>query len=111
MKTLIKNILEAIKERIPAILVIIGLILYTAIMIIIFGIGYSNRYEDEIAYLEIENKKLEHALITKRKDNKFLTYRVEDLEKQVDGKKKIKCDCSWYEDFYYEHAAEVGAYE
>lgn len=22
-----------------------------------------------------------------------------------------ECDCSWYEDFYYEHAEEMGAYE
>jgi hypothetical protein len=25
--------------------------------------------------------------------------------------KQCKCDCAWYEDFYYEHSEEVGAYE
>ena len=56
--------MKTIKERIPALLVIIGLILYTALMIIICGIGFSNKYEDDIARLEIENKKLEHQLQT-----------------------------------------------
>lgn len=106
-----QKIINFIENNLLGLIVAFALLIYTVILLIICGIGYSNRYEDEIAYLEIENKKLEHDLITKRKDNKFLTYRVEDLEKQVDGKKKIKCDCSWYEDFYYEHAAEVGAYE
>ena len=56
--------MKTIKERIPALLVIIGLIVYTALMIIICGIGFSNKYEDDIARLEIENKKLEHQLQT-----------------------------------------------
>ena len=56
--------MKTIKERIPALLVVIGLILYTALMIIICGIGFSNKYEDDIARLEIENKKLEHQLQT-----------------------------------------------
>ena len=56
--------MKTIKERIPALLVVIGLIVYTALMIIICGIGFSNKYEDDIARLEIENKKLEHQLQT-----------------------------------------------
>ena len=103
--------MKAIKERIPALLVVIGLILYTALLIIIFGIGYSNRYEDDIARLEIENKKLNHELITKRKDNEMMGYAIENLQAQVDGKKAVECDCGWYEDFYYEHAEEMGANE
>lgn len=103
--------MKTIKERTPALLVVIGLILYTTLLIIIFGIGYSNRYEDDIARLEIENKKLNHELITKRKDNEMMGYAIENLQAQVDGKKAVECDCSWYEDFYYEHSAEVGAYE
>ena len=71
----------------------------------------SNKYEDDIARLEIENKKLNHELITKRKDNEMMGYAIENLQAQVDGKKAVECDCSWYEDFYYEHSAEVGAYE
>ena len=56
--------MKRIKERTPALLVVIGLILYTALLIIICGIGYSNRYEDDIARLEIENKKLKYDLQT-----------------------------------------------
>ena len=56
--------MKTIKERTPALLVVIGLILYTTLLIIIFGIGYSNRYEDDIARLEIENKKLKYDLQT-----------------------------------------------
>ena len=52
------------KERIPALLVVIGLILYTALLIIICGIGFSNKYEDDISNLRIENKKLQHQLQT-----------------------------------------------
>lgn len=103
--------MKAIKERIPALLVVMGLILYTALMLIICGIGFSNRYEDDIARLEIENKKLNHELITKRKDNKMMGYAIENLQAQVDGKKAVECDCSWYEDFYYEHMEEMGAME
>lgn len=25
--------------------------------------------------------------------------------------KKCECNCGWFEDFYYEHSNEVGAYE
>ena len=103
--------MKAIKERIPALLVVMGLILYTALMLIICGIGFSNKYEDDIARLEIENKKLNHELITKRKDNEMMGYAIENLQQQVDGKMSIYCDCSWYEDFYYEHAEEMGANE
>lgn len=101
--------MKAIKERIPALLVVMGLILYTALMLIICGIGFSNKYEDDIARLEIENKKLNHELITKRKDNEMMGYAIENLQSQVDGKKAVECDCAWYEDFYYEHAEEMGA--
>ena len=56
--------MKTIKERIPALLVVMGLILYTALMLIICGIGFSNKYEDDIARLEIENKKLKYDLQT-----------------------------------------------
>lgn len=96
--------MKTIKERIPALLVVMGLILYTALMIIICGIGYSNRYEDELYKLGIENKKLEYR-------NKELMASVESLQTQLNNAYDIECDCGWYEDFYYEHADEVGAYE
>ena len=103
--------MKIIKERIPALLVVMGLILYTTLMLIICGIGFSNKYEDDIARLEIENKKLNYELITKRKDNEMMGYAIENLQTQVDGKKAVECDCGWYEDFYYEHAEEMGANE
>ena len=56
--------MKTIKERTPALLVVIGLILYTALLIIIFGIGFSHTYEDIISDLRIENKKLEYQLHT-----------------------------------------------
>ena len=66
------------KERIPALLVVMGLILYTTLMIIICGIGLSNKYEDDIARLEIENKKLEHQLQTSY--NTIYDLRLENQE-------------------------------
>ena len=92
--------MKAIKERIPALLVVIGLILYTALLIIICGIGFSNKYEDEITKLKLENKKLEY-------NNHELKNSVEILLND----KEAECHCGWYEDFYYEHAEEFGAYE
>ena len=56
--------MKTIKERIPALLIVMVLILYTTLMIIIYGIGLSNKYEDDISKLRIENKKLEHQLQT-----------------------------------------------
>ena len=103
--------MKAIKERTPVLFIVIGLILYTALLIIICGIGFSNKYEDDIARLEIENKKLNYELITKRKDNEMMGYAIENLQAQVDGKKAVECDCSWYEGFYYEHMEEMGVME
>ena len=52
------------KGIIPALLAVIGLILYTTLMIIICGILFSNKYEDDISKLRIENKKLKYDLQT-----------------------------------------------
>ena len=108
--------MKTIKERIPALLVVMGLILYTALMLIICGIGFSNKYEDDIARLEIENKKLNYELITKRKDNEMMGYAIENLQAQVDGKKAIECDFEVQEyekgyiidGYYYELKEQVG---
>lgn len=79
-------------------------ILIMTLMITIPVIGTlilsSNRYEDIINNLKLENKKLEY-------NNKELTNSVEVLKNE----REEQCHCSWYQDFYYEHAAEVGAYE
>lgn len=60
----------------------------------------SNHYEDQINALKLENKKLEY-------NNKELKNSVEILQKE----KEEQCHCGWYQDFYYEYAEEVGAYE
>lgn len=61
------------------------LISLLALMIILCClIIYSNKYKNDIAKLQKEIKELKH---------------------------KNDCDCGWYEDFYYEHSEEVGAYE
>lgn len=60
----------------------------------------SNHYEDQINALKLENKKLEY-------NNKELTNSVEILQNE----RESECHCGWYQDFYYEHADEVGAFE
>ncbi len=92
-----------IKERIPSIMVVLGLILYTFLMIIICGISFSNKYEDDIARLEIENKKQEYKIARLKKDSKEKDGSIEDLQAQVDGIKAVECDCGWYQDFYYDN--------
>lgn len=62
----------------------------------------SNKYEDEITKLKEENKKLEY-------NNKELINSVEVLHTQLNN--AYDCECGWYEEFYYEHADEVGANE
>lgn len=53
--------MKIIKERIPAILVVIALFGLLSIGLLILS---SNKYEDDISDLRIENKKLEHQLQT-----------------------------------------------
>ena len=53
--------MKTIKERIPAILVVIALFGLLSIGLLILS---SNKYEDDIARLEIENKKLKYDLQT-----------------------------------------------
>ena len=96
--------MKIIKERIPALLVVMGLILYTVLMLIICGILFSNKYEDELYKLGIENKKLEYR-------NKELMASVEALQTQLNNAYDVECDCGFFEDFYYEHAEEMGANE
>lgn len=76
------------------------LILVFIIIIFLLLIMQSNKYEDEIYNLKLKNKKLEY-------NNKELKNSVEILQNSCES----MCNCSWYKDFYYEHAAEVGAYE
>lgn len=70
--------------------------LFLSIIILCFAIIgclilSSNKYEDDISKLKSENSELKHN--------------IEILQR------KQECNCEWYENFYYEHAGEVGAYE
>lgn len=82
--------------RIKGYFILIFIVL--AVLYIVSLIEMSNKYDDELAKLKIENKKLQHQ-------NTEYKLAVESL---LDG---VECNCGWYEDFYYEHAEELGAYE
>lgn len=69
-----------------------------AISVLFFIIKSNNK----INSLQKENKKLEYT-------NKELINSIEVLNTELNN--AYDCDCSWYEDFYYEHSEEVGAYE
>lgn len=92
-----KKVNKFIENNLLGLLITIFLVGILSLVLLIIT---SNKYEDDIARLEIENKKLEY-------NNKELMNSVEILLND----KEAKCHCGWYEDFYYEHSAEVGAYE
>lgn len=77
---------------------LIGLLISSIILgfaIICCLIVTSIKYENDIAKLQKENKELMTS--------------VESLYTQLNN--AYYCDCGWYEDFYYDHSEEVGAYE
>lgn len=77
---------------------LIGLLISSIILgFTIIGclIAISNKYENDIAKLQKENKELMTS--------------VESLYTQLNN--AYDCDCGFFEDFYYEHSEEVGAYE
>lgn len=95
MKRIKEKILTILKERALAIMIVLGFILYTFLMIIICGIGFSNKYEDRIFKLEedlqtsyntIEDLKLEHQeceyFIVKTEDGFIIDGR---LYEEVEG--------------------------
>lgn len=92
-----KKIKEILKDRL---VVLLFVILILGSMMIFMLIVSSNKYEDEITKLKLENKKLEY-------NNKELMNSVEILQSQNES----ECHCGWYEDFYYDHADELGSYE
>ena len=92
-----KKIKEILKDRL---VVLLFVILILGSMMIFMLIVSSNKYEDELSKLKLENKKLEY-------NNKELKNSVEILQSQNEN----ECHCGWYEDFYYDHADELGAYE
>ena len=92
-----KKIKEILKDRL---VVLLFIILILGSMMIFMLIVSSNKYEDEITKLKLENKKLEY-------NNHELKNSVEILQSQNES----ECHCGWYEDFYYDHAEEFGAFE
>ena len=92
-----KRIKEILKDRLVVLLFIILMLGSVTIFMLIVS---SNKYEDELSKLKLENKKLEY-------NNHELKNSVEILQSQNEN----ECHCGWYEDFYYDHAEEFGAYE
>ena len=92
-----EKIKEILKDRL---VVLLFVILILGSMMIFMLIASSNKYEDELSKLKLENKKLEY-------NNHELKNSVEILQNE----RESECHCGWYQDFYYEHAEEIGAYE
>ena len=69
-----------------------------AISVLFFTIKSNNK----INSLQKENKRLEYT-------NKELMTSVESLYTQLNN--AYDCDCGFFEDFYYDHSEEAGAYE
>lgn len=92
-----KKIKEILKDRLVVLLFIILMLGSLTIFMLIVS---SNKYEDDIAQLKLANKKLEI-------DNHDLKHTIEILKSE----KEAECNCGFYEDFYYDHAEEFGAYE
>lgn len=80
------------EKRLSISLVILG-ILFTAMFLI-----------EETKLKKLRNTIAKQELEMEEKQNMINSYAQGYIE-------QCKCDCSWYEDFYYEHSAEVGAYE
>ena len=70
--------------------IVVGLLL-TYVIVLMYLLSKS--YEDRVSELKHTNKELMTS--------------VEALSTQLNN----TCDCEWYEDFYYEHADEIGANE
>ena len=106
-----KKINEMIQNNLLGLLIVVvafGIVLLSLLIV------SSDKYEDEISNLRIENKKLNNENKKLNNENKELndqiTEQINAIDSLLEGN-KTECDCSWYEDFYYDHAEEVGAYE
>ena len=82
--------------RIKGYVVITFLIVCLLYIISIFAI--KDQYDNDLIKLRQQNEKLQKSI-----EEKNLV-----IESLLDG---VECDCGWYEDFYYDHASECGAYE
>lgn len=76
-----------IKERIPALMVVLGIIIYTFLMIIICGIGFSNKYEDRIFKLEEDLQTSYNTISDIRLENQECEYFIVPTEEGfvIDG--------------------------
>lgn len=79
--------------------------LIVCVMYIISIHTIKNQYDEELTKLRKDNKKQEYQINRLKKDNEEKNLAIESL---LDG---VQCDCGWYEDWYYEHSAELGAFE
>lgn len=91
--------IKFIEDNLIGLLISIIILGFTIIGSLIIA---SNKYENDIAKLQRENKKLEYT-------NKELINSIEVLNTELNN--AYDRDCGFFEDFYYEHAEEVGAYE
>lgn len=76
-----------------------------SIALVILGILFVTMFfieEAKIKEMRNINSKLELEL--KEKQNMINSYAEKHL-------KECECNCGWYEQFYYEHSAELGAFE
>lgn len=83
--------MKNIKDALVSVIVVGLLLAYVIVLMYLL----SKSYEDRVAELKHTNKELMTS--------------VEALSTQLNN--AYDCDCGWYEDFYYDHAGEVGAYE
>lgn len=106
-----KKINEMIQNNLLGLLIVVvafGIVLLSLLIV------SSDKYEDEISNLRLENKKLNYKNNDLNNENKELNYQITEQINAIDSlleNNKTKCDCSWYEDFYYENAEGCGAYE
>lgn len=104
-----KKVNKFIENNLLGLLITIFLVGILSLVLLIIT---SNKYEDDIARLEIENKKLEYR-------NKELINSIEVLNTELNNAYDIECDCGVQEyekgyiidGYYYELKEQVGAYE
>ena len=85
--------------------------IYVGIMLIaitgmFLGVTFTikDQYDNKLHELTEENDKLKET-------NRQMGITIDELYEEVQGKRKVECDCGFYMDFYYEHAEELGAFE
>ena len=74
-------------------IILVIFLLYTLTVFII-----KDQYDSKLIEISIKNEKLQKSI-----DEKNLV-----IESLLDG---VECDCGFYEDYYYDHSFNCGAYE